>query len=96
MQADCSLMYCRIVGHFFHHALSDAELAHLVREVSSTAGDKQKLLDLGNLYYKHALLFFRFAKGRTPAQSYHHSRPSFDNVEDLVAAKLKEAPQSHQ
>ncbi|KIL56271.1 hypothetical protein M378DRAFT_28352 [Amanita muscaria Koide BX008] len=66
-EADRSLLYCRIVGHFFHHVPSDAGLAHIVREVSSMAGDKQKLLDLGKLYYDHALRVFRSAKGQTPA-----------------------------
>ena len=31
-------MYCRIVGHFFHHVPSDKGLANLVREVNSTGG----------------------------------------------------------
>ena len=48
---DVDLMYCRIVGHFFHHVPSDRGLHNLVREVSSTGGDQQKLLDLGKLYY---------------------------------------------
>ncbi|KIL65195.1 hypothetical protein M378DRAFT_24205 [Amanita muscaria Koide BX008] len=95
-EAERSLMYCRIVGHFFHHVPTDTGLSHLVREVSSTAGDKQQLLDLGKLYYNHALRVFRTAKARTPAQSSHRSRRSFGNVEDLVATKLEEASHSHQ
>ncbi|KIL65193.1 hypothetical protein M378DRAFT_546547 [Amanita muscaria Koide BX008] len=90
-----SLMYCRIVGHFFHHVPTDEGLSHLVREVASTGGDKQKLLDLGKLYYNHALRVFRAAKGRTPAQSSHPSRPSFGTLADLIKAKLQDAPQSH-
>ncbi|KAK2466535.1 hypothetical protein APHAL10511_001397 [Amanita phalloides] len=51
---DVDLMYCRIVGHFFHHVPSDRGLGNLVREVGSTNGDRQKLLDVGKLYYDHA------------------------------------------
>jgi hypothetical protein len=51
---DVDLMYCRIVGHFFHCVPSDFGLANLVKEVGSTSGDRQKLLDLGKLYYDHA------------------------------------------
>ena len=47
---DVDLMHCRIVGHFFHHVPGDRGLANLVREVNSTGGDPQKLLDLGKLY----------------------------------------------
>lgn len=57
---DVDLMCCRIVGHFFHHVPSDRGLYNLVREVSSTGGDRQKLLDLGRLYYDHAFRFCEF------------------------------------
>lgn len=53
-------MYCRIVGHFFHHVPSNKGLANLVREVNSTGGDRQKLLDLRKLYYDHAFRICEF------------------------------------
>ncbi|KAK2462469.1 hypothetical protein APHAL10511_005439 [Amanita phalloides] len=86
---DVDLMYCRIIGHFFHHVPSDRGLVNLVREVTSTSGDRQKLLDLGKLYYDHAFRLFRSAKGRTPLQSRHPSRPSFNTM-------LEEAPTGHE
>jgi hypothetical protein len=51
------LMYCRIVGHFFHHAPSDAGLQNLIQEVSSAHGDMQKVLDIGKLFYIRQFLF---------------------------------------
>ena len=98
---DVDLMYCRIVGHFFHCVPSDFGFVNLVKEVSSTGGDRQKLLDLGKLYYDHAFrvceftqysvhslcfdkISVRSAKGRTPLQSRHSSRPSFDTLADMI------------
>ena len=46
---DVDLMYCRIVGHFFHHVPGDWGLVNLVKDVRSTGGDRQGLLDLGRL-----------------------------------------------
>ena len=37
---DVDLMYCHIIGHFFHHVPSDRGLHNLVREVSSTGGNQ--------------------------------------------------------
>ena len=54
------LMYCHIVGHFFHHVLSDRGLHNLIREVSSTGGNQQKLLDLGKLYYDNTFRLCEF------------------------------------
>ena len=50
---DIDLMYCHIIGHFFHHIPSDRGLCNLIREVSSTGGDWQELLNLRKLYYHH-------------------------------------------
>ena len=33
------LMYCRIVGHFFHHAPSDVGLQNLIQQVISTQAE---------------------------------------------------------
>ncbi|KAF8326943.1 hypothetical protein F5887DRAFT_1084106 [Amanita rubescens] len=90
------IMHCRIVGHFFHHVPGDRGLANLVREVNSTCGDRQKLLDLGKLYYDGFRLF-RSAKGcRTPVQSRHPSRQSFDTQAEMIRSMLEEAPTRHE
>ncbi len=46
---EVDLMYCRIVGRFFHDVPSDTGLSNLVKEVGSTGGNRQKLLDLRNI-----------------------------------------------
>ncbi|KAJ3511318.1 hypothetical protein NLJ89_g4167 [Agrocybe chaxingu] len=87
-----NLMYCRIVGHFFHHVPTDGGLEDLVREVSSTGGNDVQLLAIGQLYFEHFLRFVRSTKSRTPAQSCHQSRPSFSSLADMI----EDAAQSHQ
>ena len=108
---DVDLMYCRIVGHFFHHVPSDRGLTNLVREVSSTGGDRQNLLDIGKQYYDSLRLcefilsvFYlridkisvRSAKEWSPFQSRHPSRPSFNTLADMIKSMLEEAPTSHE
>lgn len=51
------LMYC---GHFFHNAPSDAGLLNLIQEVNSAYGDRQKVLDIGKLFYQHTLCVCEF------------------------------------
>jgi hypothetical protein len=55
-----NLMYCRIVGHFFHHAPSDAGLQNIIQEVISAYGDRQKVLDIGKLFYQYTLCVREF------------------------------------
>lgn len=57
-QREDDLMYCRIVGHFFHHVASYTGLSNLVLEVSST--DRLKFLGIGKLCYDHALWLCEF------------------------------------
>jgi hypothetical protein len=59
-KGDVDLMYCRIIGHFFHHVPSDRGLSNLVREAGSTGENRQKLLDLGKLYYDHTFRLCEF------------------------------------
>ena len=54
------LMYCRIVGHFFHHAPSDAGLQNLIQEVNLAYGDRKKVLDIGKLFYQYTLCVCEF------------------------------------
>ncbi|KAF8346379.1 hypothetical protein F5887DRAFT_883702 [Amanita rubescens] len=81
------LMYCRIVGHFFHHAPSDAGLQNLIQEVSSAYGDRQKVLDIGKLFYQYILCVFGSAEDWAPNNSF---RPSFHNLADMTESVVQE------
>ncbi|KAM6503693.1 hypothetical protein JOM56_000636 [Amanita muscaria] len=81
------LMYCRIVGHFFHHAPSDAGLQNLIQEVSSAYGDRQKVLDIGKLFYQYTLCVFGSAEDWTPNNPF---RPSFHNLADMTESVVQE------
>ena len=51
-------------------------------------------------YYFHlkiaSLALVKRAKGPTPNPSHHPSRPSFDNIQEMLGYLLEEAPQGHQ
>ena len=85
---EVDLMYCRIVGHFFHHVPSDRGLSNLVKEVSGTSGDRQQLLDLGKLYYDHALRLCEFVLSVFCSFLSVLIKPKFDLQKDGLLCNL--------
>ena len=49
-----------------------------------------------DFFFSHSSLVKRANLGATPNPSHHPSRPSFDNMQEMVGYLLEEAPKGHQ
>ncbi|KAF5348781.1 hypothetical protein D9756_009749 [Leucocoprinus leucothites] len=89
------LMCARCLGYF----LIEAPVVHgqhtVAKDILLCNGDKRAMDHLAQLYINHIILLFRQNKGKTPAPSYHPSRPSFDDNSLFYSATIEPAPQDH-
>ncbi|THH17497.1 hypothetical protein EW146_g3321, partial [Bondarzewia mesenterica] len=85
------LLSARFLGRMILEAPSPTGLVTFSREVNSCMND-EGLCVLARYYIDHFINCFRSYTGPTPQPSLHPSRPSFDNIQDLLKFLLEEAP----
>ncbi|KAF9645778.1 hypothetical protein BDM02DRAFT_3189404 [Thelephora ganbajun] len=98
-RANENLMLARVVGHLFLelHArcdiLGDRPCEAIIDEVMSPSTDHgdggNVVFEVGRRYRDHLIRVFRTSEKPYPPPSLHPSRPSYDNLEDMIMDALE-------
>ncbi|OBZ65789.1 hypothetical protein A0H81_14339 [Grifola frondosa] len=89
-----ALVRARVLGRMILEAPNDRCRDNLSREIIHTKNHRE-FNRIADLYVNHFLGCFLRARCRTPTPSLRPSRPSFDNVPELLKFLLEEAPKDH-
>ncbi|KAJ7079990.1 hypothetical protein B0H15DRAFT_491914 [Mycena belliarum] len=96
------VLAARVLGFLYptlirmRYALGDTPIAAVSTEVAS-AQDNAGIYALGNMYLDLLISSFRTDNNSIPPPSRHPSRPCMDNLDDILAAAMKESstPSDH-
>ncbi|PIL29682.1 hypothetical protein GSI_08120 [Ganoderma sinense ZZ0214-1] len=92
------VMYSCVIGHLLLRPPSDKARSEVARELASCNRESDPfpaVYALGAIYLKHFILIFKKTRGKTPAPSYHPSRPSFNRMKDDYLLNLRATPRDH-
>ncbi|KAJ7044743.1 hypothetical protein C8F04DRAFT_942092 [Mycena alexandri] len=94
-----NILASRVVGFLFPalqnmcHTLGDTPVTRLATEVDSAQGDA--LYDLGRKYIDHLICSFRTTTAPLKPPSSHPSRPSIDQLDDMLNDAIQDSATEH-
>ncbi|KAJ6542239.1 hypothetical protein DFH09DRAFT_47350 [Mycena vulgaris] len=95
-----NVLASRVVGFLFpalwnmRHSLGDTPVTRLATEVVSAQGDTE-IYDLGRKYIDHLICSFRTTTVPLRPPSNHPSRPSMDQLEDMLTDAIQNSATDH-
>ncbi|KAJ7883630.1 hypothetical protein B0H14DRAFT_2434813 [Mycena olivaceomarginata] len=98
--AGYNVLASRVVGFLFpalwnmRHSLGDTPITRLTTEVVSAKGNAE-IYDLGRMYIDHLICSFRTTTTPLPPPSNHPSRPSMDQLEDMLTDAIQDSGTDH-